>query len=303
MTAADWPRRHTVAMSCAAEITADPGTPASALDAAVHRVHELEAHWSRFIASSDIGRLNDAGGRPVRVDHSTIRLLAAMASGTIATGGAFDPSVLDAMVAFGRGPAWFQPATTGSVAVAPVRDRWFADVEVDPVTGTVRLPPGLHLDPGGIGKGLAADLVVENLIAAGARSALVSIGGDVCIGGRAIRPGGWRVDIGAVERDAAPIDRIRLAAGAVATSGTTRRPLRDREGSALGHVIDPATRRPAQNELVQVSVAAGSGAWAEVMTKAVLVDGPDVAHDLQLAAMWIGADGVRHDTAAWRALR
>ncbi len=43
-----------------------------------------------------------------------------------------------------------------------------AEMEVDDVLGTVTLPVGARFDPGGIGKGLAVDLVTETALAVGA---------------------------------------------------------------------------------------------------------------------------------------
>ncbi len=52
-------------------------------------------------------------------------------------------------------------------------------IVIDPIVGAVTLPSGVELDLGGIGKGLAADLVVDELLAAGAAGACVNVGGDL----------------------------------------------------------------------------------------------------------------------------
>ena len=59
-----------------------------------------------------------------------------------------------------------------------------ADITWDEVECTVSLPAGIRFDPGGIGKGLAADIVTEELITDGAAGALVSVGGDVRVRGK-----------------------------------------------------------------------------------------------------------------------
>ena len=65
-----------------------------------------------------------------------------------------------------------------------------------------RIAPGLSIDLGGIGKGLAADIVADELIAAGANSAYVSLGGD-------IHAAGEPVDETRLEGSAAPPDDRR----------------------------------------------------------------------------------------------
>ena len=54
---------------------------------------------------------------------------------------------------------------------------------------------GLSIDLGGIGKGLAADLVADELIAAGANSAYVSLGGDIHAAGEPVDEDGWQVPL------------------------------------------------------------------------------------------------------------
>ena len=47
----------------------------------------------------------------------------------------------------------------------------------------VRLLDGVGFDPGGIGKGLAADLVATAAVDLGADGAMVSLGGDLRVAG------------------------------------------------------------------------------------------------------------------------
>src|SRR4029078_51858 len=51
------------------------------------------------------------------------------------------------------------------------------------VREAVRLPAGTGFDPGGIGKGLAADIVVDEIRADGADGVCVNPGGDVRVDG------------------------------------------------------------------------------------------------------------------------
>jgi len=59
---------------------------------------------------------------------------------------------------------------------------------------TVRLPAGTGFDAGGIGKGLAADLVTTEAIAAGADGICVNLGGDLRVAGTG-PDGAWTVGI------------------------------------------------------------------------------------------------------------
>lgn len=235
------------------------------------RIEDLERKWSRFLPTSEVSRANADRHRAHSVSADT-RLLCHKASvAWTATGGAYDPSVLDALVAWGDGgdrTATFVSTPSG-IGPAP----GLAAMEVDDAAGTVRLRVGF--DPGGIGKGLAADLVATELVAAGARSAIASLSGDLRVAGDA-PPGGWSIGI----EDPAEPERDLLAAaltgGGLATSSDRRRRWTvpgDDGPVAAHHLIDPRRGRPADLTLEGVTVLAGEAWWAEALTKAVLVGG------------------------------
>ena len=92
---------------------------------------------------------------------------------------------------------------------------------------------GVGFDPGGIGKGFAADLVLDELLAEGAGGACVNLGGDVRVGGLGPDGGDWTVTV-EDPRDPAgpPLVTLLLADGAVATSSRCRRRWRARRRHA-----------------------------------------------------------------------
>ena len=75
--------------------------PSGTLTATRGRLADLEARWSRFRPDSELSTLNRAAGRPVAVSPETLTLLALAVLGWQATGGRFDPTVLDALEAAG----------------------------------------------------------------------------------------------------------------------------------------------------------------------------------------------------------
>ena len=152
---------------------------------------------------------------------------------------------------------------------------------------TVTLSPGTGFDPGGIGKGLAADILVTELRAAGADGALVSLGGDVRVAGVAPEGGGWTVGV-AHPWDGVDLAPLGVADGAVATSSVLRRRW-ERGGELRHHLIDPRTGRPSDTRLVQATVVAATGWQAEVLAKAVLINGD--AHPFDILG-GIGAEGL-----------
>jgi len=303
-------RRWSRLMGCRGSVTvsAAAGEIEAMLAESVRLLRHLERCWSRFRPESDISRLNRAGGQAVDVDASTVVLLREMANAAQVTDGAFDPTLLGAIVGLGYGPAWSNGPECGSQAAAGVgidrRAGWVDDTMIDVDGSRVCLPPGVQLDPGAIGKGLAADIVAAEIYGVGAAAVRVVVGGDVRSSAPTI------VGIGAPDGSGRIIDRISIAAGGVATSGTGRR-WASPGGDIVHHVLDPRTRRSVAHrgplEIVQVSVAAATGASAEAWATASLVDGPAiVAERLDqrgVAALAVGRDGSMFPNSEWRSLQ
>jgi thiamine biosynthesis lipoprotein len=153
-----------------------------------------------------------------------------------------------------------------------------SDIAVDHGDSIVRLPPGTGFDPGGIGKGLAADLVVAAAMDEGAAGVCVNVGGDLRVAGQAPAGGSWTVAVEHPAR-ATPIALLDLAAGAVATSTTLLRRWTV-DGRRRHHLIDPRTGGPSDSDVDVMTVVAGEAWRAEVLATACLLRGSRRAFDL-----------------------
>jgi thiamine biosynthesis lipoprotein len=265
------------AMGSAAHVLVVGGRPRLVTGAEPH-IARLERSWSRFRPDSELNLLNAAAGRDVEIsDDLSIALRRALDAWSL-TDGAYDPTVLHAIEAAGYDRSFELLRDAGDVgACATVPG--CAEIVLDLYLRTAYLPDGVGIDLGGIGKGLAADLVVAELFRLGADGALVNIGGDVRVAGTPVGPDGWVVEI---EDPFRPHERgvcVAIADGAVATS--TRLEKTWRRGTArMHHLIDPATGKPIETELVSVSIVAGEAWWAEALTKAVFVLGVEAGRDI-----------------------
>ncbi len=146
----------------------------------VDRLEHLEARWSRFRSSSDVSVLNAAGGRPVVVAPETFALVERAVDAWRVTGGAFDPTVLPALIAAGydrdfdalvRAQAAGEESAgeeLGAASDEATPTPGCGGIELDATVGAIRLPPGVAIDLGGIGKGRAADLLALELVERGA---------------------------------------------------------------------------------------------------------------------------------------
>lgn len=282
------------------------GAPALA-DDGVARIADLERRWSRFRPDSEVSRLNDAAGRPTAVSPETFLLVSRAVEAWRLTGGLYDPTVLDALERAGYDRSFDDPASSvhrASVPPAPpVPTPGAGGVELVPELRAVRLPDGVRFDPGGIGKGLAADMVAAELRHAGAAGACVNIGGDLRVAGEPPTRRGWVVAVDDPLR-AGHVVPLTLADEAVVTS--TRRLRRwVRAGSAMHHLIDPRTGSPSRSTVHTVSVVAAAGWWAEVLAKSALIAGPTAGGELLgragVDALVATDDGVVRELGGWTA--
>ncbi|HTD50339.1 MAG TPA: FAD:protein FMN transferase [Acidimicrobiia bacterium] len=251
------------------------GGPASLAREAEHRIADLERRWSRFDECSEVSALTRHSGSPVVVSPETRELVERAVMAWTMTGGLFDPTLLGALVRAGYDRSFEE---LGPPATGPQCDLTAGADGIEVVANTVRLPPGTGFDPGGIGKGLAADIVTDELRAAGAEGVCVNLGGDVRVEGTGPAGNGWTVAVDYPQRGR-PIAHLGVARGAVATSTTLRRRWRV-DGQIRHHLIDPATGRPAVSDVRFVTVVAGHAWTAEVFAKAVLLQGASVTFDL-----------------------
>jgi thiamine biosynthesis lipoprotein len=263
--------------------------------AAVQRLFDLERRWTRFHADSEVSRLNEYAGQPVLVSLETWQLTAHAVECWRRTKGLFDPTTGAARRAAGYDRDFAAVAARSGWVEAglPAPAPGCEDIVLDEVVLTVTLPPGVEFDAGGIGKGLAADLVFESLRDAGARGALVNVGGDLRAGGEPPNGAAWEIDVASpavLGRDAF---RISLLEGAVATSSRTQRRWYTADGAAMHHLIDPRTGRPAARGPATVAAVAGEAWWAEAIAKAMLIGDLGCAAGVEFGAavVTIGDDG------------
>lgn len=274
---------------------------AGALGAATRRLRDLERRWSRFLPDSDVSRLNGSAGTALRVSAETALLVGLAVQGWRRTGGRYDPTLLGAVRAAGYTRSLASPSGVTPMAVDPPPHdpRLCGRIVLDADAGTICLPPGCGFDPGGIGKGLAADLVLADLVSAGAAGACVNVGGDLRVWGRG--PHGARWQVGLPGRDGAG---LALTDVAVATSSVTERAW-SAGGRSQHHLIDPATSRPSRTDIATATVVAPAAWLAEVYALAAILSTADqVVDDLRawgVDGLVTTGDGRTHTTAAWAA--
>ena len=253
------------------------GGPPGLGEFAQRRVADLESRWSRFRPDSEISRLDRADGRATRLSEETYLLVSRAVDAWRVTEGAFDPTVIDALTAHGYDRSFEHVPENRQAPTTPARPTpGCSGIGLDPARRTVRLPPGVGFDPGGIGKGLAADFVVAELLAAGATGACANLGGDTVCRGDAPTALGWQIGVADPYHPDELHAVLGMAWGAVATSTRLQRQWQ-RAGRHYHHLVDPRTGQPSDRGIDSVTIVASSGWWAEVVAKAAFIAGCDEA--------------------------
>lgn len=242
------------------------GAPSGLIDQISDLLAALEQKWSRFLDTSEISKLNNAEGVAVAVSPETILLVEKLCQGYELTNGTFDPTTLPLTVE--RGFATSRQ-NSGNTTKLPASASWPGDVAgiaINRAQKEVTLPIGTMLDPGGLGKGLAADLAIELAKKAGAVGALVNANGDIVCFGKSTDGPHWRIGIEHPFDSDSEIEQVKIHSGAVATSSRVYQTWATESGAAH-HLTDTRTGLASDSSIVSATVIAGTGARAELLTK------------------------------------
>ncbi|MDP9073290.1 MAG: FAD:protein FMN transferase, partial [Actinomycetota bacterium] len=278
------------AMGCGVHVVA-VGGPCGLAAQAQRQIGYLESIWSRFRPGSDIARANSAAGQAIVVSPLTLTLVTRAVEGWRRTAGRFDPTVLTALEAMGYDRSFERVASSVHPPRATGPSPGCEGIIVDRVASTLTIPLGVRFDAGGIGKGLAADLVTRALVKTGASGACVNLGGDMRVIGHAPTSDGWTIGLEDPYDQEQELARAVITDAGVATSSRTYRTW-ERAGAQVHHLIDPATGASAWTDLASVTVVAATAWWAEVLAKVAFLAGPVEGADLITGS---GASGVLVD--------
>lgn len=240
----------------------------AAVEAAYAAIAEVHAAMSVHEPASELSRLNrSAHLEAVPVSAEVLAVLRAALAFAEDSDGAFDPVVGGRLTAFGLLPAC-------EVTAAP-QANW-RDVLID--GDRVRFRQPLRLDFGGIAKGHAVDLAIEQLRAAGIVEAQVNAGGDL----RVFGPAPQRIALRDPRAPSQWSQIVELDDQALATSAPYYA-----AGSSPSALIDPRSGNPYAGT-DSISIIAPSCRVADALTKVALFATPSQLealleqHDAQL---------------------
>jgi FAD:protein FMN transferase len=195
-----------------------------------------------------------------------------------ASGGAFDPTVMPLVNAWGFGPE--KQTLPDSARIDSLRQLvGFDKVRFDR-DSLVKIEPRVQLDFGGIGQGYGADVIANFLQSKGVENMFVELGGEgLALGVNTESGNSWQIGI------LDPVDTkkfkayLKLSGRAFTTSGNYYN-YREVNGQRYSHTIDPKTGYPAHRAILSASVFAKDCTTADAWATSLMVMGHEKAIEL-----------------------
>ena len=239
-----------------------------ALTAAAQEINRLESLLSRTRAGSEVDALNRHGS--VALSDETAALVRDALRYCETTDGAFDMTVaplVDAWNIHGDNPRVL--SADEIAALLPLVGSEHLHFDGDHAV----LDEGCAIDLGGIAKGYASDVVAQIYRDTGIEGGWISLGGNVYAHGTKSDGSGWNVSVRDPNNTAAGAAIITLSNEFAVTSGGYQRFFTAEDGTVYQHILDPKTGRPADSDLLSVTIVAGNGTMSDAYSTALYVMG------------------------------
>ncbi len=250
----------------------------SAAEAAIEEIERTEALLSHYLPDSEVSFINaHAATEPVRVHPEVFDLIARAVQLARETQGAFDITVMPLVRCWGfyEGTGKIPSAEELAEAVERVG---YAHLSLDAEELSVAFDTsGVEIHLGAIGKGYAVDRAIEVLREAGVPAGMVH-GGHSSVRAYGSLPGGsgWQINLPHPLEPERSMARLLLQNHAISTSASTEQYF-ERHGRRYGHILDPRSGLPVQNDLLSVSVLAEETTVTDALSTAFLVLGEEGA--------------------------
>lgn len=282
------------------------GQTEEALQAALGETVRLERMLSRFRAESEIGRINSlAGTRCEKVSSETFEVLFRATEFSKCCQGSFDVTIgpLVALWNTYKGVSKPPPESRIEKAISLVD---YTDLAFDHCTRSVGLKKaGQSIDLGGIGKGYAADKVIDVFKKYGISSAFTNFGGNVATVGAKPDGSPWRIGIQHPRQEGKLVGVVSVVNKSVVTSGDYQRYFIASNGRRYHHILDPTTGYPCETGLVSATAISDSSMAADALSTILFTEGMNKGIELLKSfpgteAVFIDMDLLVHVTRGLR---
>ena len=198
-----------------------------------------------------------------------------------ASAGAFDPTVMPLVNAWGFGPGRALVPDHGRIdSIRAYIGFQKIQLKSDSV---VKTDPHVQLDFGGIGQGYGADVITDFLRSKGIQNMIVELGGEgMAVGKNLKTKAAWK--IGILDPNSTPENQffkayVEVTDKSFTTAGNYFN-YREIDGKKYSHTIDPVTGYPAERAILSASVFAADCATADAWDTAFMVMGHERAIEI-----------------------
>jgi thiamine biosynthesis lipoprotein len=274
------------------------GADTEVCDSIYSLANELENKWSRFIPDSEVMLLNNNPDSMCEVSDETLRLVSEMKLGFELTQGLYSGNIMGDLIDMGFAASRTNPANITNWSAMSVGSKNLSDIEIDLDLKSVSVPRGVAIDAGGIGKGLAADLMSDYAMELGAMGVAIFAGGDVAVKGMARDASGWKVNVCDPKNSDDFIAAVSLSRGGLATTSPKGWTIDNAH-----HIIDPRTHKSSDSNVLQATVIAASASQAEMLAKMCVIlqsnEGLARIDALGVAALIVDNSNQVHTSQNW----
>jgi len=227
---------------------------------------------STYQVNSDISKLNR--NEAVLIDKHFVKVLETSREIYEETEGAFDPTIGILVNAWDFGPEG-KMELLDSLKVDSLMQFVGFD-KVNRINSSILKPIGTFLDFNAIAKGYGVDVIAEFLEHQNIENYLVEIGGEIRAKGINFeKQSDWKVGVENPNFDGKQtiLKSVTLYNESMATSGTYRKFITDKQGNRYSHIIDTKTGYPSKTNLLSISVIANDCMTADAYATAFKVMG------------------------------
>lgn len=233
-------------------------------------LEDLNFQMSDYLDGSELNRVSALSGRNtwIRVSPELFAVLDSAQAIAYTTRGAYDATI-GPVIQLWRKYFLLRKIPTRKEIRQALKKCDYRNLEIDRENGLIKLKKkGMRLDLGGIGKGYAADLSIQQLKKLNIRSAMVDAGGDLALADPPPGQTGWKIAISSGKAELED-EVIELANCGIATSGATYRYI-EVNGKKYSHIVDPR-KGTGITKPVRVTIIAPSATKADAMATAVSI--------------------------------
>ena len=209
------------------------------------------------------------------------------------TEGAFSPCILPLSMLWGIEDGYSKPPSQAEI------DETLLHIDPSDIEivddGVIFHNDGMKIDLGAVGKGIAADEVMDELSRQKVPGAIVSIGGTIAVYGDKGKGRPWHVGVQDPRgEDGKVLGVLEVDGGNVVSTSGDYEKYFEIGGKRYHHIFDPKTGYPADNGLISVTICTNDGFLSDALSTACFVMGLDkglqYAEDKGVDAIFVTAE-------------